>query len=210
MSKELGPIEYLHYMGITCWQERSVAVSQTTLLQKLAKQVSTCEKCSLSKTRTQTVFSRGNPGASLMLIGEAPGFYEDQQGKPFVGKAGKLLDAMLTSIGLQENDVYIANVLKCRPPDNREPAPEEILACRDYLEQQIVCVAPKLILALGQFAGQFLLGKSSSLDSLRLMKHRYQQIPFFVTYHPAYLLRNPADKKYVYQDLLLVKNALNE
>lgn len=204
MSQYLGPIEYLHYMGIECWQERA-AVSETVSLQDLAYQVSVCEKCSLCKTRTQTVFSRGNPTASLMIIGEAPGFYEDQQGKPFVDKAGKLLDAMLASIGFREEDIYIVNVLKCRPPNNREPALEEIQACRYYLEQQICSVAPKLILALGRLAGQFLLGKSDTLSSQRLIKHTFQQIPFFVTYHPDDLLRNPEDKKRAYQDLLLVK-----
>lgn len=213
MKEELGPIEYLHYMGITCWQERSVAPSQALSLHDLAKKVSLCKKCSLCSTRTQTVFSRGNSNAPLMLIGDAPGLYEDQQGKPFVNKVGRLLDAMLVSIGLQEQDVYMTNLLKCSPPDSREPVFDEVQACRDYVYQQIDSVAPKLILALGACVGQFLLGggsESSTLDSLRAIKHSYQKIPFFVSYHPAYLLTNPAAKKQAYQDLLLVKETLNE
>lgn len=156
------------------------------------------------------MFARGNPRAHLMLIGEAPGFYEDKQGKPFVGRAGVLLQQMMTSVGIDEHHYYIANVLKCRPPNNRDPQAEEINQCRGYLSQQIALVQPKLILALGRFAGQFLMGRASALKDLRCRIHSYQDTPFMVSYHPAYLLRNPADKKKSYSDLIAVKHWLIE
>ena len=178
------------------------------LLSALAKEASGCTRCPLHKTRKQIAFSRGNPQAKLMIIGEAPGFYEDQQGKPFVGKAGGLLNLMMHSVNLFENDFYIANVLKCRPPNNRDPLLEEIVQCSNYLEQQIALIRPDLILALGRFAGQFLLNKPAALNQLRNTVHYYKEIPFMVSYHPAYLLRRPADKKKTYADLLAVKRFL--
>lgn len=201
---------YLQTMGIDQWSIRRVKRSGEEALLILAQEVSACTRCSLHKTRTQTVFSRGSPQAKLMIIGEAPGYYEDQQGKPFVGKAGYLLNQMLHSIGMTETDVYIANVLKCRPPNNRDPAAEEIIKCADYLTRQIGLLAPQLILALGRFAGQFLLNKPLSLNQLRKSVHRYNNTPFIVSYHPAYLLRNPADKKKAYADLIAVKKFLLE
>lgn len=201
---------YLQQMGIDPWILRGETPDCDKKLRQLAQEVAACTRCPLANTRTQTVFARGNPTARLMIIGEAPGFYEDKQGKPFVGKAGKLLDLMLKSIGLDEEQVYIANVLKCRPPDNRDPAPDEIEQCRGYLTQQIEWVSPTLILALGRFAGQFLLGKTTPLNQLRAKLHYYQQIPYLVTYHPAYLLRNPKDKKRAFSDLLLVKNHVSD
>src|SRR5689334_19854352 len=142
---------YLQSMGLDVWVPRH-DVSSRTELTSLAKQIASCTKCELHRTRTQTVFARGNYKAKLMVIGEAPGFYEDKQGEPFVGKAGLLLNNMLNSIGMNEDDVYIANVLKCRPPANRDPIPEEISSCSGYLIQQIALVRPKLLLALGRFA----------------------------------------------------------
>ena len=144
-----------------------------------------------------------------MIIGEAPGFYEDQQGLPFVGKAGALLSKMLESIGFAMEDVYIANILKCRPPDNRDPLPQEIIHCVDYLSQQIALVAPQLILAVGRFAGDFLLNGSAPVHQMRGKIHDYKGIPVLVSYHPAHLLRNPMDKRNAYQDLLFVKQMLN-
>ncbi|OGV51637.1 MAG: hypothetical protein A3F46_08380 [Legionellales bacterium RIFCSPHIGHO2_12_FULL_42_9] len=151
-----------------------------------------------------------NRSVQLMIIGEAPAYFEDKQGKPFVGKAGELLDKMLGSIGLSEQDVYIANVFKGCPPNNRDPAPSEIEACRSFLNQQIQLVAPKLILALGHFAGQFLFGASTSLVKLRSVLHYYDKLPFIVTYHPAFLLRTPQYKRQAYLDLLFLKNVLSE
>ncbi|WP_137010101.1 uracil-DNA glycosylase [Aquitalea aquatilis] len=173
---------------------------------QLEQAVANCQNCQLCHTRTQTVFGRGNPQARWMLIGEAPGEQEDKQGQPFVGKAGQLLDNMLAAAGLdREHDVYIANVLKCRPPGNRNPAPEEILACSTYLQQQIRHVQPTLILALGRFAVQTLLQTEQSIGKLRGQLHQYQGIPLIATYHPAYLLRNLPDKAKAWQDMVLAK-----
>lgn len=199
---------YLQTMGIQPWLVRPVGGTCGQPLSDLANEVAACQRCPLYKTRTQTVFARGNPTANLMIIGEAPGFYEDKQGLPFVGKAGQLLDQMLRSIGLGESEVYIANVLKCRPPDNRDPAVEEILQCSSYLTRQIQLVKPTLILALGRFAGQFLLNEPRPLNQLRHRIYHYHDTPFIVTYHPAYLLRNPADKRKTYDDLRLVQDFL--
>ncbi len=198
---------YLQQMGIKPWVLRKAKVDKKNL-NDLALTVSNCVLCPLHKTRTQTVFARGNPDARLMIVGEAPGFYEDQQGLPFVGKAGGLLNKMLSSIELSDEDVYIANVLKCRPPNNRDPNAEEIQQCSEHLSQQIALVAPKLILAAGHFAGQFLLKATTPLNKMRQKIHDYNGTPVLVSYHPAYLLRNPADKKNAYQDLLFIKQLL--
>jgi DNA polymerase len=174
--------------------------------EQLEQTVASCQRCQLCNTRSQTVFGRGNPQARWMLIGEAPGEQEDKQGLPFVGKAGQLLDNMLAAAGLdRDRDVYIANVLKCRPPGNRNPAPEEILACQNYLQQQIRHVQPTLILALGRFAAQTLLQTEQSIGRLRGQLHQYQGIPLIATYHPAYLLRNLPDKAKAWQDMVLAK-----
>ncbi len=177
-------------------------------LNNLQQTVASCTQCALYKTRTQTVFARGNPLAKLMIIGEAPGFYEDKQGLPFVGKAGMLLNKMLATIGLDEQNVYITNVIKCRPPNNRDPKSEEIMECSHHLIQQIQTINPQLILAIGRFAGQFLLKQQCSMTNMRNTFHLYQNIPVIVSYHPAYLLRNPKDKKKAFQDLQRVNQRL--
>lgn len=199
---------YLQTMGIDLWVLRQINSSCDKELSLLAEEVAVCTRCPLHKTRKQTVFFRGSWNAKLMIIGEAPGFYEDQQGLPFVGKAGGLLNNMLQSINIPAEEVYIANVLKCRPPDNRDPQVDEIAQCSSYLARQIELIQPHLILALGRFAGQFLLKKPLPLKQLRSTIHIYNQIPFMVSYHPAYLLRNPADKKKSYLDLLDVQKFL--
>lgn len=209
MSEELTRY-YLQTMEIESWILRQKTPACANHLVALEGEVAACNRCPLHKTRTQTVFSRGNSKAKLMIIGEAPGFYEDQQGLPFVGKAGSLLNQMLQSIEMSEEDVYIANVLKCRPPNNRDPAIDEIEQCSSYLAQQIDYVAPSLILALGRFAGQFLLKKTLPLNQLRKTVHRYKNTPFLISYHPAYLLRNPVDKKKAFIDLIAVKKMLSE
>lgn len=201
---------YLQSIGVDVWVTRKKEVSCANQILQLQQEVSSCERCVLHKTRSQTVFARGNPSAKLMIIGEAPGFYEDKQGLPFVGKAGMLLNQMLQSIGFTEEDVYIANVLKCRPPENRDPRLEEISQCSSYLGKQIELIQPLLILALGRFAGQFLVNKLLPLNQLRQQIHRYRETPFIVSYHPAYLLRNPSDKKKAYADLLTAKKFLLE
>ncbi len=171
--------------------------------------VSGCVKCGLHKTRTQTVFGVGDENADWMLIGEAPGAEEDRLGDPFVGQAGKLLDNMLAAIGLtRRKNVYIANVLKCRPPGNRNPTPEEVAQCSPHLLQQIELIKPKLIVAMGRFAAQTLLETGASIASLRGRLHRYAGVPLIVTYHPAYLLRTLEDKAKAWEDLVFAKKTM--
>lgn len=170
----------------------------------LRQAVATCIRCPLHATRTKPVFGVGDQHADWLIVGEAPGGEEDRQGEPFVGQAGKLLDAMLAAIGLKRgDDVYIANVLKSRPPGNRDPKPDEVAACIPYLERQIDLIRPKIILALGRFAAQSLLLTEASISRLRGRVHEYRGVPMLVTYHPAYLLRNPADKAKAWEDLRL-------
>jgi DNA polymerase len=175
----------------------------------LKSAVAGCTKCALHETRTQTVFGVGDENADWMLIGEAPGAEEDRLGDPFVGQAGRLLDAMLAAIGLDRGtNVYIANVLKCRPPGNRNPAPEEVAKCTPHLLRQIELVRPKLILAMGRFAAQTLLGTDASIASLRGKLHRYAGVPLIVTYHPAYLLRTLPDKAKAWEDLVFARKTM--
>jgi DNA polymerase len=180
----------------------------------LREAVAACRACRLCDSRRQTVFGVGHPRAHWMVIGEAPGAQEDEQGEPFVGAAGQLLDAMLRALGLSrsaEGDpaerVYIANTLKCRPPGNRNPQPDEMAQCEPFLRRQIELVRPKLILAMGRFAVQALLRSGEPIGRLRGRVHRYQGRPLVVTYHPAYLLRNPPDKARAWEDLCLAAEA---
>jgi DNA polymerase len=171
--------------------------------------VSGCTKCGLHKSRTQTVFGVGDESAEWMLIGEAPGAEEDRLGDPFVGQAGKLLDNMLAAIGLsRRKNVYIANVLKCRPPGNRNPTPEEVSQCTPHLLKQIELIQPKLIVAMGRFAAQTLLDSDASIASLRGRVHRYAGVPLIVTYHPAYLLRTLEDKAKAWEDLVFARKTI--
>jgi uracil-DNA glycosylase len=169
--------------------------------------VSACERCALHSTRTQTVFGVGNRSARWMFIGEAPGAEEDRQGEPFVGRAGQLLTSMLKALGLEREDVFIANVLKCRPPGNRDPRPEEARSCRGYLERQVELVDPALIVAVGRIAAQTLLGTDAALAKLRGRVHGLgaRQRPMVVIYHPAYLLRSPGEKRKAWLDLVHAK-----
>jgi DNA polymerase len=197
---------YLQALGIYPWQQKKSDWDWDTL----QKTVMQCTACGLQKTRTQTVFGVGHKHARLMIIGEAPGYYEDQQGEPFVGRAGQLLTAMIKSIGFSRSDVYIANILKCRPPNNRDPQPEEVKLCTPFLHQQIRLIQPSLLLAVGRIAAHYLLKTNASLESLRGKMHHYgdNAIPLIVTYHPAYLLRNPIDKKKAFLDLQLTQRIL--
>ncbi|SOT39644.1 uracil-DNA glycosylase [Burkholderia cenocepacia] len=173
----------------------------------LAARVADCTLCRLCEKRTNTVFGVGDREADWMLIGEAPGENEDKQGEPFVGQAGKLLDNMLQSLSLKRGDnVYIANVIKCRPPGNRNPEPDEVASCEPYLQRQVALVKPKLIVALGRFAAQTLLKTDASIASLRGRVHAYEGVPVIVTYHPAYLLRSLQDKSKAWADLCLARN----
>jgi uracil-DNA glycosylase len=170
-----------------------------------ASQVKGCTKCAeLARTRTQTVFGVGNPNADLLFIGEAPGADEDRLGEPFVGLAGQLLDKIIAACGLKREQVYIGNVLKCRPPGNRTPLPDEIANCRGYLEEQIRIIQPKYICCLGAIAAQALLNSQLSIGKLRKKFHNFQGIPVLCTYHPAYLLRTPTAKKEVWDDMKLL------
>lgn len=178
--------------------------------QPLRDAVAGCSACALSQSRTQTVFGVGHPQAHWMIVGEAPGEQEDLRGEPFVGPAGQLLDAMLRALALSRaaegepaQRVYIANTLKCRPPRNRNPAPEELQRCEPFLVRQIELVKPRIILAMGRFAVQALLRSSEPIGKLRGRVHRYQGVPLVVTYHPAYLLRNLPDKARAWDDLCL-------
>ncbi|APW59023.1 uracil-DNA glycosylase [Paludisphaera borealis] len=180
------------------------------LLAALAEQVAGCRKCPhLAATRTQTVFADGSPTARLMFIGEAPGADEDRTGVPFIGKAGQLLTDMITKgMGLGRQDVYIANILKCRPPENRDPTPEESANCFPYLERQIEIVRPEFICLLGRIATSTLLHTALSMSRLRGRWHRVHGVPTIATYHPAYLLRNPAAKKDAWEDLQMLMRAM--
>jgi DNA polymerase len=176
---------------------------------ELKQAVSACTRCGLHETRTQTVFGVGDEQADWMLIGEAPGAEEDRLGDPFVGQAGRLLDNMLAAIDLhRQRNVYIANVLKCRPPGNRNPEPAEVARCTPYLLRQIELVKPKLILAMGRFAAQTLLDTDASIASLRGKVHRYAGVPLIVTYHPAYLLRTLPDKAKAWADLVFARKTM--
>lgn len=177
----------------------------------LQQRVQTCTLCSeLAASRTQTVFGVGDRQAQWLVIGEAPGADEDAQGEPFVGRAGQLLNAMLLAIGLRREQVYIANVLKCRPPNNRDPRADEAAHCEPYLQRQIALIQPRLILVVGRIAAQNLLKTDTPIGKLRGQVHRYGAIPLVVTYHPAYLLRSPGEKRKAWDDLRLAMATLQQ
>ncbi|MGE3920573.1 MAG: uracil-DNA glycosylase family protein [Gammaproteobacteria bacterium] len=204
---------YLQKMGIDVWLDKN-HLPQTPAAnltwESLRTCVADCKACDLHKTRTQTVFGVGNQQADLLLVGEAPGANEDLQGEPFVGRAGKLLDAILLSIGLHRKEIFIANILKCRPPNNRDPLPEEVNLCTHFLHKQIQLLQPKLIVALGRIAAHFLLATNTSLTKLRGPIYTYgeNKTPLLVTFHPAYLLRSPREKSKAYDDWLKVKSMI--
>lgn len=177
-------------------------------LKGLKDEVCLCEKCELFKTRKNVVFGEGSDKAKLIFVGEAPGEDEDCQGLPFVGRSGQLLTKIIEAMGLKREDVYIANILKCRPPDNRPPAPDEILACRDNLRRQIDIIKPKVICTLGKFASQTLLNTETPISALRGKFDYYNGIKVMPTFHPAYLLRNLGDKKLVWEDMKKVMKEL--
>ncbi|VAW76358.1 Uracil-DNA glycosylase, family 4 [hydrothermal vent metagenome] len=223
------PLQYLQAMGIQAWQLRDTGVAAAgveasgpesmELVEKPASRldvsglawdelktaVSQCQLCELHSSRTQIVFGVGSQHADWLVIGEAPGRDEDLQGEPFVGRAGQLLNAMLLAIGLKREQVFIANILKCRPPGNRDPKAEEIVCCEAYLARQIALLQPKIILAVGRIAAQNLLKSDTPIGVLRGEVHHYAEtgIPVIATYHPAYLLRSPSEKRKAWQDLQL-------
>lgn len=229
--------QYLEAMGITVWERRTQSGSESdipTITSRavvrspeaksaappsvltdnewtpLEAAVRACTKCPLHAGRTQTVFGVGDRHAKWLFVGEAPGADEDRQGEPFVGRAGKLLNAMLLAIGLKREEVFIANVLKCRPPGNRDPQPNEAEQCEPYLKRQIELLQPKLIVALGRHAAHSLLRTEQALSRLRGQKLAYQGIPLIVTYHPAYLLRSPLEKRKAWEDLVNARRLMEK
>lgn len=177
-------------------------------LEQLRDEIGDCQRCQLSKGRTNLVFGVGNPEADLVFVGEAPGGDEDLQGEPFVGKAGQLLTKIIAAMGLTREDVYICNVVKCRPPGNRDPLPAEIEMCEPFLKQQIRIIKPRVICALGSFASQTLLKSEVRISRLRGQFRDYEGIPLMPTYHPSFLLRNPHAKRDVWEDIKMVMGAL--
>lgn len=177
-------------------------------LEDVRQDLGDCQRCHLAQSRTELVFGVGNPNARLLLVGEAPGREEDLKGEPFVGEAGQLLDRILLAMGLSRQDVYICNVLKCRPPNNRDPLPDEVATCEAFLMRQVAAINPEVIVALGRFAVQSLLRSKAPIGRLRGEWHRYQGVPLMPTYHPAYLLRNPQGKREVWEDMKAVRKLL--
>lgn len=200
-SLPIGPKATSAEYDTVALPERDVTGS----LMKLRDHVAGCQRCPLHKGRNQTVFGGGVATADWLIIGEAPGAEEDKRGEPFVGRAGRLLDSMLLSIGLRREQVFIANIIKCRPPNNRDPQPAEVDSCADYLRQQIDLIHPKIILAVGRFAAQYLVNTDAPIGKIRGRKYQYadKDIAIVATYHPAYLLRSPRQKRKVWQDLQL-------
>ena len=212
-------LQYLEAMGIEVWVSRASAAQEQAPApdviaenaqpepvdswDALQAEVAPCTKCELCKSRTQTVFGSGNKNADWMIIGEGPGQNEDQQGLPFVGKAGLLLTEMLRTIGLDREEVFIANIVKCRPPANRDPKPIEIETCKPYLLRQIALLKPKIIVVLGRVAAQALLNTDEPIGKLRGKIHALNDTPVVVVYHPAYLLRSMLDKRKAWEDLKL-------
>jgi DNA polymerase len=183
---------------------------EVSVLDPVLAELGDCRRCPLGGLRHRLVFGEGNPGAELVFVGEAPGADEDAQGRPFVGRAGQLLTKIIAAMGLKREDVYICNILKCRPPGNRNPLPDEIAACEPFLIRQIEAIRPRVICALGSFAAHTLLKSEAPISVLRGRFHRYQGIPLMPTYHPAYLLRNPGAKKQVWEDVQAITKLLRE
>ncbi len=187
--------------------ERATPPSET--LESVAAEIRACTRCRLHATRTQAVPGVGPSKAALLFVGEGPGADEDARGEPFVGRAGQLLTRIIESVQLRRQDVFITNIVKCRPPQNREPEPDEIAACRPFLERQIQLLAPRVICTLGRHAAAALLGRQEAMARLRMGRHRLGEIPVFPTYHPAALLRNPQWKRPVWEDIQNVRRALD-
>lgn len=213
--------EYLSDLGIDrqlravaevnepCSARENAAAAFTETLEAIRAELGDCERCNLSQSRTKLVYGVGNPHARLLLVGEAPGHEEDLKGEPFVGEAGRLLDRILLAMGMRREDVYICNVLKCRPQENRDPLPEEVAACEAFLIRQIEAVRPQVIVGLGRFAVHSLLKNKIPISRLRGEWQSYRGIPLMPTWHPAYLLRNPEGKRDVWEDMKAVMRRLH-
>jgi DNA polymerase len=211
-TAESGPMTDDNLMTGTAGNSfgQASTVDHAKTLEELRAAIGECRRCKLCTGRTHVVFGVGNPRAKLMFIGEGPGRDEDLQGEPFVGRAGQLLTDIITKgMGLRRQDVYIANVVKCRPPENRNPEPDEVASCEPFLKKQIELIRPQFIVALGKFAVQTLLRSKVPITRLRGNWHTYEGIKLMPTFHPAYLLRNPADKKLVWEDIKKVMKEMN-
>ena len=207
--------KYFPEMGIDIfWYSKKLAQNisaENNNLASLDEIIKKCKKCNLHKTRQNTVFGEGDSDSNIMIIGEAPGREEDEAGRPFIGRAGKLLNEFLKSIDLNRDSVFIANTIKCRPPENRDPEASEVNACSDYLDQQINIIKPKVLVLLGKVAANRLLGEDMPMSELRLKKFFIDKydIPIIVFYHPAYILRSPSQKKKVWDDLQYLKGIID-
>ena len=188
----------------------SGATARVETLEEIAAELGDCHRCNLCKERKKIVFGTGHPEADLVFVGEGPGREEDEKGEPFVGEAGRLLDRIIQAMGYRRSDVYICNVVKCRPPGNRDPQPDEISACEPFLKWQLAAIRPRAIVALGKFASQTLLKNQGAISKMRGEWSEYQGIPLMPTYHPAYLLRNPLGKREVWDDMKLVMKKLRD
>jgi uracil-DNA glycosylase family 4 len=202
-------IDYLPAGMLPAPLQEPDTASEFSTLQELKDEIGDCRRCPLSKDRKHIVFGVGNPKADLVFVGEAPGRDEDIQGEPFVGKAGHLLDKIISAMGFGRDDVYICNVIKCRPPDNRDPLTAEIEMCEPFLKEQLKIIKPRAICALGSFASQTLLKSEVKISRLRGQFHDYNGVPLMPTYHPSYLLRNSHAKRDVWEDIKLVMELLD-
>ncbi|MGH7274256.1 MAG: uracil-DNA glycosylase [Nitrospiria bacterium] len=191
-------------------ESENIVHPKSRALQAIRETLGDCRRCKLHTHRTQIVFGTGNPMADLVFVGEGPGEEEDRQGEPFVGKAGQLLNRMIQAMGLRREAVYIANIVKCRPPNNRNPEPDEIASCEPFLMEQLGVIRPAVICALGNFAAQTLLRTKVKISQLRGKFHDYQGIKVMPTFHPAYLLRNPKDKRLAWEDLQKIMSELKQ
>jgi len=189
-------------------QKRLDQMSRREKMGFLRECLGDCQRCSLSQSRKNIVFGDGSPNAELVFVGEAPGYHEDTQGLPFVGDSGNLLNKMIEAMGLQRETVYICNVLKCRPPNNRNPAPDEIQRCSPFLYKQLEAISPRAIVTLGRFASQSLLQTDMGMNKMRGRWHDWRGVPVMPTFHPAYLLRTPEDKRLAWEDLQKVMNIM--
>jgi len=223
MNELIQQLEFFRDIGITtldiavpAMKQNAATVKQTSsevsgnapALQAIRDDIGDCQRCKLAPKRTNIVFGSGNPNAELVFVGEAPGFDEDQQGLPFVGRAGQLLTKIIESIDLKRDDVYICNVLKCRPPDNRNPEPDEVGACNPFLRRQLAVIRPKVVCCLGTFAAQTVMQTASSISKLRGRFYDIDGIRVIATFHPAYLLRSPDKKREVWEDMKQIRAEL--
>jgi len=203
-------LEYQESLGVkeVFFEKTEIPQTPEDPLKTIRKELGNCTRCKLHSTRTQIVFGVGNPDAALVFVGEGPGYDEDVQGEPFVGRAGQLLTRIIEAMGLKRRDVYIANIIKCRPPNNRNPEPDEISNCEPFLNQQLEAIGPRVVCALGTFAAQTLLKTDLRISQLRGKFHPYRGMKVMATFHPAYLLRNPNEKRKVWDDMQQIMKEL--